>query len=197
MSTATNASVQNEELPESTDLTDGLTQETAFEMLSCRRRRDVLHYLKQRDGEPATLRTLSVQLAAWENDVDPERVTYTQRMRVYTALRQSHLPKMDRAGVVEFDADAGTVTLTDEASELEVYLDVVPHDEIPWSKYYLGLGVLSAGLVAVTWLGVFPFSLLPCPLTAAVTTALLTASALAHWRHDVEMKLGGKGDPPE
>ena len=181
--------------PESVDRTPQLSQDVAFEMLSCRRRRYVLHYLKQADGV-ADLRELVVQIAAWENDVSTTEVTYEQRTRVYTALRQSHLPKLDGSGVISFDADRGTVVLTDAASELEVYLDVVPHDDIPWSKYYLGLGVLCTGFVAGTWIGLLPFSLLPPLAGTALVTALFTISAVVHVRHDNRMRLGTDGVPP-
>lgn len=174
---------------------EGVTQDVAFTVLSCRRRRYVLHYLAQADGE-VTLNELSTQLAAWENDVSPEAVTYKQRMRLYTALRQSHLPKMDDSGVVDFDSSAGTVALTESASELEVYLDVVPHDEIPWSAYYLGLGLICAGLVAVAWAGVYPISLVPGTGIATLVTTLYTGSAIAHRYHERQNRLGAPGEPP-
>ncbi|MDZ7730506.1 MAG: hypothetical protein U5K37_05745 [Natrialbaceae archaeon] len=126
-------------------------------MLSCRRRRYVLHYLLQREGV-TTLRTLVEQIAAWENGVEVEGISYEQRMRVYTALRQSHLPKLDDGGIVSFDRDRGTVELTDEAADLEVYLDLVPGNTIPWSQYYAGLGALSCGLLVGMWVGLVPLS---------------------------------------
>ena len=181
------------EQPDESD--DGLTQEVAFTMLSCRRRRYILHYLRQ-EGREVTLRELSKQLAAWENDVDLEAVTHKQRMRVYTALRQSHLPKLDEYGVVEFDQSAGTIALTDEASELEVYLDVVPHDEIPWSTYYLGLGGLCAGAVGLSWAGVFPLSVLSGIGVAALVTVMFVGSAVAHRYHERRNRLGSAGEPP-
>lgn len=177
------------------DDSDDLTQDVAFKMLSCRRRRHVVHYLLQRDDD-VSLHELSKRIAAWENDVPFEEVTYEQRMRVYTALRQSHLPKMDDKGVVEFDPSAGEARLTEDATKLEVYLDIVPHDEIPWSSYYLGLGVLSAVLVTVAGLGVFPFDLLPGITWGFVVTGLFVASALAHRHHDEQYRLGGEGSPP-
>ncbi|WP_458205652.1 DUF7344 domain-containing protein [Haladaptatus sp. NG-SE-30] len=172
-----------------------LTQDVAFKMLSCRRRRHVMHYLLQQDG-PVTLHELSKQLAAWENDVPFDEVTYKQRMRVYTAIRQSHLPKMDDGGIVEFDSNAGEVRLTDEATKLEVYLDIVPHDGIPWSSYYIGLGGLSAALVTIAWVGLFPFNLLPDIAWGLVVTTMFLASALAHRHHDQRNQLGQEGKPP-
>ncbi len=172
-----------------------ITQDDAFEMLSSRRRRHVIHYLKQHE-EPATLRDLVEQIAAWENGVSREEVTYEQRMRVYTALRQSHLPKLDDGDVVQFDADRGTIELTDAASDLEVYLDVVPHGDIPWSRYYAGLGLLCTGLVVALWSGLPPFSFVAPLFWTTVVTALFAISSLFHVRHDRRMRLG-TGSPPD
>ena len=192
--------------PLSEDLDDGdertvgsgrppLSQDVAFEMLSCKRRRDVLHYLRQNGGSEA-LNPLSRQIAAWENDVPADEVTYDERVRVYTALRQSHLPKLDSAGIVEFDPDRGTVSLTDQASELEVYLDVVPHDDISWSQYYLGLGGFSIAFAVLVTLQIFPFDLLPPGAGALLVAVLFFGSAVAHRLYDERMRVGSDGRPP-
>lgn len=200
MSAASSVTAQLEETTEQERAgerdSDALTQEIAFEILSCRRRRHVVHYLLQQDGESVSLHELSKQLAAWENEIQPEAVTYEQRMRVYTALRQAHLPKMDEGGVVEFDSNGGTIELTDDATKLEVYLDIVPHDGIPWSSYYLGLGGLSAGLLTLAGVGLFPFDLLPGIGWGFLVTILFLASAVAHKRHDERHHLGREGSPP-
>ena len=44
-------------------------------------------------------------VAAWENDTTVERIGSTERKRVYTALRQSHLDRMADAGIIEYDVD--------------------------------------------------------------------------------------------
>ncbi len=173
----------------------GLSRETAFEVLSCTRRRYVLRHLLAEDGH-ATLRDLTMFVAAWENDVPVEAVTSQQRMRVYTALRQSHLPKMDRADVLSFDPASGEVELSDDADDLEVYLDVVPGDNIPWSEYYLGLGVLGVGLTAAVWLGTFPFTVVPDVAWVGVVSLALVASATAHALRSRRTKLGAAGEPP-
>lgn len=172
-----------------------LSQDVAFEMLSCRRRRYVVHYLKRHDGETA-LRKLVTRLAAWENHVAVTDVTHEQRMRVYTALRQSHLPKLNESGIVAFDADRGTVELTEAGETLEVYLDVVPHNDIPWSKYYVGLGILCAGFVTGMWVDALPFSLVPPVVGAMFVTLLFTVSAAFHVRYDRRMRLGVDAEPP-
>ena len=108
-----------------------LSREEAFDVLSSERRRRVLGYLLDVDDR-TTLRDLSQMLAAWGNDVGVEEITSQQRKRVYTALKQFHLPKMDRTGVIDYDDDdRGTVTLADAARNLRVYLEIVPDREIP------------------------------------------------------------------
>jgi len=175
--------------------TEPLSQDIAFEMLSCERRRDVLHYLRQ-NGGTTELRPLSRQIAAWENDKPVEAVTYKERARVHTALRQGHLPKMDSCGVVEYDADRGTIALTERASDLEVYLDVVPHDDISWSAYYAGLGGLSIAFATLTLVGAFPFGLLPAGGGTLVVGLLLLGSAIGHRLYERRMRVGSDGQPP-
>lgn len=174
----------------------GLTREVAFDVLSSQRRRYVLHHLLGDEAGESELRDLTTQIAAWENDTDPQSVTSKQRMRVYTALRQSHLPKMDREGVVEFDPVSGDVELTEEAQQLEVYLDVVPHDEIPWSDYYLGLGAIGLAIVAALWMDAIPFSAIPDLAWTGVLAVALTASAAVHTYRNRRMRLGRDGQPP-
>ncbi|WP_254864743.1 DUF7344 domain-containing protein [Halovivax gelatinilyticus] len=192
MTAAASASVRTGDLR---DRSPSLSQDTAFKLLSCPRRRYVIHLLKQGDG-PIELRDLVTHVAAWENDVSVDETTYEQRMRVYTALRQSHLPKLDDGGVVEFNADRGVVEPTDATSQLDVYLDVVPHDDIPWSTYYAGLGALCLWFTAGVWFGLLPFSLVSPTLGMLVVTVLFSASALAHVRYERRRRLGADGRPP-
>lgn len=174
-----------------------LSREAAFDVLSSQRRRYVLHHLLGDEaGGESELRDLTTRVAAWENDTDPERVTSKQRMRVYTALRQSHLPKMDREGVVEFDPVSGEVELTEEAEELAVYLDAVPRDGMAWSDYYLGLGALSLGLAAVALLEVFPFALLPDAAWMLAIAVLLIASGAVQKYRTRTVRHDGDGVPP-
>jgi len=52
------------------------------------------HLPEKQHDDDARVRDIAEQLAAWENDVEIPEVTYKQRKRVYTALHQSHLPKL-------------------------------------------------------------------------------------------------------
>ena len=139
---------------------EAIDRETVFGILSNRRRRYVLQYLRGNGGE-SDIRSLSERIAAWENDREIESVTAKERKRVYTALHQSHLPRLARAGVVRYDPDRGTVELTGAIDEFEVYLDVVPRSERDWGRVYLGIGVLGTAVAGLVTFDVFPFTLLP------------------------------------
>ena len=173
----------------------GVTQSQAFEILSNKRRRHVLHYLFQQENS-ISLRELSAQLAAWENDIPVDEVSYQQRRRVYTALRQVHLPKLTETDIIHYDSRQATAELTDEASELKVYLDVVPHNNIPWSTYYTGLGSLSCALLVGVSANLFPLRLISGLGWATIIALLFTGSALVHHYRERQMRLGADGEPP-
>ena len=126
--------------------------DVVFSTLSNPRRRHVLHYLKRSDG-PVAIGDLAEALAAWENGRSVEEVTSKERKRVYTSLYQSHLPKMHRDGVVSYDAPRGVVELTPAAAQLDIHMEVVDANDIPWSQFYLGLSALSAAVVLALSLG--------------------------------------------
>ncbi|WP_202932542.1 DUF7344 domain-containing protein [Halorussus salinus] len=177
------------------DPSEQFSQEVVFEMLSNSRRRYVVHYLLDADRE-AELRDLARAVAAWENDKRPDDVTSQERRRVYNALQQAHLPKMDDAGLVAFDASRGTVVAADDLADLQVYLEIVPGDEISWSQYYLLLGAFFGSVTLASLAGVYPFSAVPGVALASGMAALLVVSAVAHVYHDRQMRLGADERPP-
>lgn len=144
------------------DEAETLTKDDIYSMLSNRRRRLVLDYLR-RTEEDVSVRDLSEEVAALENGVDANEVTYKQRKRVYTSLHQTHLPKLDEVGVVVYDRDRGVISLTSLAAELDSFLDDTDEPPRPdsWSVYYLGLSALSILLVTLAWTQLFPFTLVP------------------------------------
>ena len=77
----------------------------ALDLLACSRRWHVVDVLA--DSGTANLNELATKVAARENDKSAETVSSKERKRVYVALYQNHLPRMDRDGVVEYDGDRG------------------------------------------------------------------------------------------
>ncbi|MFW6000274.1 MAG: DUF7344 domain-containing protein, partial [Halorubrum sp.] len=138
-----------------------ISEDDLFDVLANQRRRFAVHLLKRESDDAVKIGEMAEQIAAWENGIDPAEISSSERKRVYTALQQSHLPKMDDAGVVEFNKARGVVEPTPALTDVDVYLDVVEGREIPWSEYYLGLSGVAAALVGAVWLGAWPFTLLP------------------------------------
>ena len=174
----------------------GLSKGEVFEVLRNQRRRYVLQYLKQ-DSRPVELGDLAQQVAAWEYETVPEEVTPEQRKRVYTTLQQTHLPKMDEAGILEFDSDAGIIRVTDRTGEISIYLEIVPGHEFAWRELYLSLGAISCALVAALWLEIYPLTLLSDLAWAGIIAATFTLTAAIHIYYERNMRLGHGDQPPE
>jgi hypothetical protein len=180
--------------PTANDVTDG----DVFEVLSNQRRRYALHYLMQSPDEPVEMGDLSTQVAAWEIGVDPEEVTYDQRKSVHTSLYQYHAPKLDDTGMVEYDSRRGIVELTDEGSEIDLYLEAVRGREMPWASYFAILSTFAVALTSAAWLDVPPIGGFPEYTVAGVTTgAFLVSSLVFAYDSRTTMRLGSDGAPPE
>jgi len=168
-----------------------------FDILSNHRRRYLLHYLECHNGS-TDIGELARRIAAWENNISTEEVRYEERKRVYTSLQQVHLPRMDKMGVVEFDDQSGNVQLGPAADEVDVYMEIVRGNNIPWSIFYLGSAVLNLGIILMVSLtdAILPISNGFWLAIFSVTTFLV--ASLAHiYINRVEMRLGNSSKPPE
>jgi len=175
----------------------GISEDDLFDVLANQRRRFAVHLLKHDPGDAIEIGEMAEQIAAWENGIDTTEITSSERKRVYTALQQSHLPKMDEAGVVEFNKDRGVIRSRSALEDMDVYMDVVEGREIPWSEYYLGLSGVAAALVSAVWLGAWPFVLLPEMVWTLAIVVAFAFSALAHKHYTAEMEVGRGEEPPE
>jgi len=174
-----------------------ITTDDLFKTLSNRRRRYVLHYLKQQvDGEGVPIGTLAKQVAAWENDVESSSVDSKQRKRVYTALHQTHLPQMGRMGIINYDASRGTVTLASSLEPFDIYFELKRADDVPWSHVYLGVGGVAMALMSGVWLSLWPFATVPGVVYASLFAVLLVVLGGYHTIQDRRNALGADA-PPE
>lgn len=121
---------------ESPDVSDGYAREDSgisptldatLDLLSNRRRRYALYYLREQGGA-VTLETLAEEIASWErdgeDDADPDVA------HVLADLYHSQLPRMDTADVVAFDEDEGVVELAEKSdSPVTEYLDLAAREE--------------------------------------------------------------------
>jgi len=164
-----------------------------FDLLSNHRRRYAVHYCK-REACPVTLSDLAEQVAAWELEKEVCELTSAERKRVYTSLQQTHLPTLDDAGMVRFED--GEIELTEEVERLDVYLDVVPGDSVPWGVYYLGLSGFGGLVLAGIWTEFVPTDPVPTLGWATLLVALFAVSALVHVYQNRKYRLGELERPP-
>lgn len=175
-----------------------------FHLLQNQRRRRVLRCLRDADGTLA-MSDVAEQVAAWEHDTTVDALTSTQRQRVYIALYQRHLPKLDDMDVVDYNQSRGLVTPRPRADRVIEYLDLATDDgtvvdrtapapgpadgpadddRTPgdrWPTYFLGASTVGAVLLAGTALGVPVLASLPALGVAAalvVTFLLLSVAQL-------------------
>lgn len=174
----------------------GLTKDEIFHVLQNERRRRVLQYLTGHgeevgDSERFSMRDIAEQVAAWENDTTVEALTSTQRQRVYIALYQSHLPKLDSNGLINYNQDRGIVERLPLVDEVITHLDddapavdeptgaaggPADTDESRWQQSYLGMSALSFALLLGGWLRLFPVSVLSGLELATLLTVVYTAT---------------------
>ena len=100
-----------------------LHRDELFHLLQNSRRRATLRYLFEHDDDqPVVMRDVAEAVAAWENDTTLQQLTSAERQRVYIALYQSHLLKLDDHGIIDYDQDRGTIELRELAYALRPYL---------------------------------------------------------------------------
>lgn len=138
------------------------------DVLSNERRIALLDLL--REESPRKLGDLAEEIAAAETGESPPPRNI--RQSAYVTLHQTHLPKLDDLGIVEYDAREKVVALTDRAS-------VVYEDETEGASTGAGvepyLGLVVAGLLAslASAVGIPPFSALSLATYAVATLVAL------------------------
>ncbi|MFA9416697.1 hypothetical protein [Natrinema sp. HArc-T2] len=155
-----------------------LTQAKLFDVFSNARRRRTVQFLK-RQGGSCDLAPLVEQVAAWENDTDPDDVTRTQRRRVYISLYQTHLPMLEDHGIVDWDPEGHEIELLPNAERFEPYLDRHLESQHAWHRFYAvatALGVVAFGL---SWLAVGPLTTGLAPIVALALCIVVFALSVA------------------
>lgn len=143
-----------------------LPEGAVYELLSSPRRRELLRQLPS--SEWMTLKELSESVAAAEAAVSP--APRDLRSTVYTSLYQTHVPRLQDAGVVEFDPTERRVRVVN-ARGVDLYMDYVTRYGVTWGELYQWVGVV--GLSAVIG------SLADLPGLATVDPLLWASGSLA------------------
>ncbi|MDG5820455.1 hypothetical protein [Natronococcus sp. A-GB7] len=177
-------SLQTDHLPRSAD--DGqdsvgemasLDDDDVFHILQTNRRRDAIRYLLEHD-EPVKMRDVAEYVAALENDTTVAELSSTERQRVYIPLYQSHLPKLDSEGIIEYNKSRGIVRPTETLELFRPYLELPGADGEGDTNTDIGgrlerretvLAVTSASLLLSSAIGVY------AAVNAAATSFALAA----------------------
>ncbi|APW99287.1 hypothetical protein CHINAEXTREME_16580 [Halobiforma lacisalsi AJ5] len=169
-----------------------LTQAELFDVFSNARRRRTVQYLKRRGGS-CDLAPLVEQVAAWENDTEPDDVTRTQRRRVYISLYQTHLPMLEDHGIVDWDPDGHRIELLPDEEVFEPYLDRHVGAERPWHRYYAVVTAVGAAAFVGAWLSLGPATAAAAPLVVLVLCVAVLAISIAQHvsrRPEVQLPFG-------
>lgn len=111
------------------------------------RRREVIEFLFEHDRR-TTIRELSEHIAAIESGEDPP--PRNVRQSVYVSLHQTHLPKLEGLGVVDYDTDSKDIELRDQAELVATHMGQTGGREPdPLIPVYVVLGALGILLTAV------------------------------------------------
>lgn len=145
---------------ESASTNGSLDEGEIHDVLRNDRRRLAIKALRDREGV-ATVRDLSEEVATRETGENPP--PRDKRQSVYVSLHQSHLPKLDELGIIDYDGDSKEVQLRDRVEEIEVYMEVVPEYGLSWGEFYFGLALLGlvtavAAAVGAPWISSFQLS---------------------------------------
>ncbi|MFC7157942.1 hypothetical protein ACFQPA_21215 [Halomarina halobia] len=174
MATAENRTAESEVGP--------LPKDDLFHLLQNQRRRRVLRYLREEEGQ-VDMRDIAEHIAALENDVEVSALSSAQRKRVYVGLYQCHLPKLDEVGVIKYDQSRGFVERTALTEQLFPYLEVNEEDEDVGEeitalvlRYHGVATVLAVVLTLAAWATVIPAAGL---WLATFVTVLFAAATLA------------------
>lgn len=190
------------------DETQELSPDDIFHILQTNRRRDVISYLLDEE-EPVQMGHLAEIVAAKEHDTTVAQLTSTQRQRVYIPLYQTHLPKLDENGIIEYDKPRGIVRPADRLEVFRPYLEATgtgPSDGADRTE--TGLGALdtsavsdyhvtaigaSAGLLAASVVGLV---LIPDLAVATTIVLLFVLATVATTLSDSRSSAEADDTPP-
>lgn len=190
------------------DGTTVLSPDEIFHVLQTNRRRDVISYLLDEDG-PVKMGHLAEVVSAKEHDTTVAQLTSKQRQRVYIPLYQTHLPKLDENGIIDYDKPRGIVRPAERLEVFRPYLEATGSsdgdersktglgglDTDRVSDYHVTAIGASAGLLAASVIGLV---LIPGLLLAAIITLLFALATVATALSDFRPSTGtgGTGGTP-
>lgn len=174
----------NTELKFKKQIRPGLSKSDIFGLLQNDRRRHVLEILQNGNGQ--SLRAISEKIATIESDNENDKAKSSVRKSIYVSLLQTHIPKMEKMGIITHNREKDIIELTSRAQDLNMYLETVKKGDIPWSHFYMGLGIFAlAGNAAVE---INAINWISGSQWAFFVGILLLLSSIAHVTHTVKLE---------
>lgn len=122
-----------------------LSKNDVFDILRNERRRGIIEVLHEH-GE-MSIRNISEYIACMGTDGE---VDNKLRRSIYISLIQTHIPKLEHLGIIEYDKHNDVIKLLHNAEKVTLHMEVVKKGDVPWSIYYLLMSGLSlAGVFAI------------------------------------------------
>jgi hypothetical protein len=133
--------------------TRSLPESVVYEILANPRRRGTIRHLTETAaGRTVSLRDLATAIAAEETGQSPP--PRSCRESVYNSLHQTHLPKLDELGIIEYDREGRAVSVRDSAREIDQYMELLTPSGHTWGEYYRTLGIASLVSIVASLAGV-------------------------------------------
>lgn len=159
----------------------GIDESKIYDLLRNERRRQVLKHLRQSLGS-MSLRDLARHIACDETGESPPPKNI--KRSVYNSLHQTHLPKLDRQGIVQYDKNRKVVSLSDGARNINRYLDMTAPFGLTWGEFYRTLGTIGLLLVVLSMVNVPVLGWIPPLLLATTFLAVIAVSTIVQlWRN--------------
>lgn len=188
--------IRNPVRQRSEDRSSGISEKTIIEAIRNQRRRYALYYLYTQYGS-VDLDELVTQVAAWETCSPPEEVRSSQRRSVYTSLYQTHLPRLEKNGLVNFDRDRNRVEDYLGETGFRLLLHDNSHTTIAWYRVYLVLSVGSAVLFGLFHFHVSSVGVLPLRAAVGTVLVLFTLVSVLHWYDVYRWRCRTENMPPD
>lgn len=147
------------------------------------RRRALLKVLKDLGGD-ASLREVVRRITNLEGSGYDKGLSKS----IHISMLQTHLPKLERAGIIKYDEYTNTVHLHELSGEFSYFLEVIENRDVPWSVYYLVLS--TVGFTIGLALGdIYALSLSACFIVASLVHTRQTYSTVNESLTRVKRKL--------
>lgn len=127
------------------------------------------------------LMELANEIAAWENDTTVDELTDKQSKRVYVSVYQTHVPKLESVGLIEYDSETGLIELSEEARQIERYMPEDDEESRPWYRYYVTLAALGAAFYLLVIAGAPVLEALSAWLTGVIVLTAFVGLSAAHY----------------